>query len=185
VTALMGALNTMCHVRETRSWLRRQLIAILVTVGIGVLIVIALGLLVIGPLAGHWLASHFDLGAEFAVAWNLARWFGAGVLVMFVWAILYRFLPNTDAPFHMFTPGAVVGVIVWLAMSYGFGIYLSHFGHFEATYGALGSAIIFLTWLWLSNIALLGGAAINATLAELREHALPASDPGETSHAHA
>ncbi len=89
---------------------------------------------------------------------------------MIVWAVLYKFLPNTNAPFRIFTPGAVVGVLLWLGISAGFGLYLDHFNSYEATYGALGGGIIFLTWLWLSNIALLFGAEVNDVLADFRRH---------------
>jgi membrane protein len=166
--ALSGALNAIFNKQETRSWVRRQLTAIAVTLAVALLIVIALALLVGGPIVGHWLVDRFGLGTAFDVAWNIGRWLGAGVLVMVVWATLYKFLPNTDAPFRIFTPGAIIGVVLWLGMSAGFGLYLGHFNSYEATYGALGTGIIFLTWLWLSNIALLLGAQINDVLAELR-----------------
>jgi len=118
--------------------------------------------------------------------WNIGRWIGAGVLVMVVWAMLYKVLPNTDAPFRIFTPGAVVGVALWLGISYAFGVYLDHFNSYEATYGALGGAIIFLTWLWLSNVALLFGAEINDVLADLRKDSSAAArqlaDTHEATH---
>ena len=98
----------------------------------------------------------------------IVRWAGAGLLVMFLWALIYRILPNTKAPFRIFTPGAFVGVLLWLGISYAFGLYLANFGSYEATYGALGGAVIFLTWLWLSNIAILFGAEINVVLADVR-----------------
>lgn len=181
--ALAGALNTMFSKKETRPWWKRQLIAIGMTVAVAVLVVVALGLLVIGPIAGHWVADRFGLGAAFDVAWGIGRWIGAGLLVMVVWAMLYKFLPNTDAPFRIFTPGAVVGVVLWLGISLLFGFYLEHFNNYEATYGALGAGIIFLTWLWLSNIAILFGAEINDVLADFRKHesaaAAKLSDPNE------
>ena len=175
-TALGTALNAIFNKPETRSFLRRQAIAIAVTFGIAILIVIALGLLVIGPLIGHHLADRLGLGAAFDMAWVIGRWVGAGLLVMFVWAVVYKLLPDTDAPFRIFTPGAIVGVLLWLGISYLFGLYLGHFGSYEATYGALGGAIIFLTWLWLSNIALLFGAEINDVLADFRAHEREAAD---------
>ena len=168
--ALGGALNTMFKKKETRSWIRRQLIAIAVTVGVAAIIIIALALLVAGPIVGHWAADRFGLGDAFDVAWGIARWLGAGVLVMLVWAILYKFLPNTKAPFRIFTPGAAIGVMLWLGISALFGLYLGHFDSYEATYGALGAGIIFLTWLWLSNMALLFGAEINDVLADFRKN---------------
>ena len=80
----------------------------------------------------------------FDIAWGIGRWIGAGLLVMLVWAILYRFLPDTDAPFRVLTPGAVVGVVLWIGISLLFGLYLSYFNSYDATYGALGSAIVTL-----------------------------------------
>jgi membrane protein len=173
--ALSVALNTMFSKKETRPWWKRQLIAIAVTAGVAVLVVLALGLLVVGPVAGHWVADRFGLGGAFDVAWGIGRWFGAAFLVMFVWAVIYKFLPNTDAPFRIFTPGAVVGVLLWVGISLLFSLYLTHFNSYEATYGALGAAIIFLTWLWLSNIAILFGAEINDVLADFRKHENPAA----------
>jgi membrane protein len=169
-SSLSGALNTIYNKKETRGYIRRQLTAIGVTLGVAVLIVIALGLLVVGPALGHYLADRFGLGDAFDTAWGIGRWVGAGLLVMLVWAVLYKFLPNTDAPFRIFTPGAIVGVILWLGVSAVFGLYLSHFNSYEATYGTLGGAIIFLTWLWLSNMALLFGAELNDVLADFRKH---------------
>lgn len=172
---LMTALNTIFNKKETRSWIRRQLIAIAVTLGVAILVVVALGLLVAGPYLGHLIGDRFGLGDAFDVAWGIGRWIGAGVLVMLVWAVVYKFLANTDAPFRVFTPGAAIGVIAWLGISAAFGLYLSHFNSYEATYGTLGGAIIFLTWLWLSNIALLVGAEINDVRADMRAHKDPAA----------
>jgi membrane protein len=174
-SSLMGALNAMFNKRETRPWWRRQVIAIAVTLGMAVLAVVALSLLVVGPLAGHWLADRFGLGGAFDLVWDVVRWLGAGLLIMVVWAVLYKFLPDTDAPFRIFTPGAVIGVLLWLGISDGFGVYLGHVNTYAATYGALGGGIIFLTWLWLSSIALLFGAEINDVLADIRKDTSPAA----------
>jgi membrane protein len=167
--ALSGALNAMFNKQETRPWWKRQVIAIAMTVAVAILVIFALALLVAGPIVGHWAADRFGLGDAFDVAWGIGRWLGAYVLVMVVWALVYKFLPNTDAPFRIFTPGAAIGVALWLGVSVLFGLYLGHFNSYEATYGTLGGAIIFLTWLWLSNMALLLGAVINDVLADLRK----------------
>jgi membrane protein len=169
-SALSTALGTIYTKPETRSWVRRQLIAVAATLVIAVLVIAALSLLVVGPWIGHWAIDRFGLGATFDTWWRIGRWIGAGVLVMFVWALAYKWLPNTEAPFHVFTPGAIVGVLAWLGMSALFGLYLQHFNSFETTYGTLGGAIIFLLWLWLSNIMILAGAEINDVLADMRAH---------------
>jgi membrane protein len=165
-----NALNRMFQKCETRSWIRRAILAIIVTLVVAVLSIVALGLLVVGPVAGHAIADRFGLGAQFDVLWGIARWLGAGLLIMLVWAILYKFLPDTEAPFRVFTPGACIGVIMWIAVCKLFSIYLDHWGDYEETYGTLATMIVFLTWLWLSNLALLLGAEINDVLADFRKH---------------
>lgn len=181
-SSMMGALNAMFNKKETRPWWKRQLIAIAVTFGVAIMMVVALALLVVGPAAGHWLTDRFGLSAAFDAAWDIGRWVGAGVLVMVVFAVLYKFLPNTNAPFRIFTPGAITGVLLWLGISAGFSTYLGHFNSYETTYGALGGGIIFLTWLWLSNIALLFGAEINDVLADIRKHRSPAAAQLASEH---
>lgn len=166
--ALARALNAMLGVEETRPWWRRQATSIGLTLAVAAIVIAALGLLVLGPAAGHFVADRFGLGAAFDVAWGVARWIGAGALMMFVWALVYRYLPNARASIHVFTVGAVAGVVLWLAVSYAFGIYLAHFASYETTYGALGGIIIFLTWLWITSMAILLGAEINQTLARRR-----------------
>lgn len=178
--SMMTALNAIYDKQETRSWIKRQLIAVAITLGVAVLVVLALGLLVAGPYVGHLLADRFGLGSAFDIAWGVGRWIGAGVLVMIVWALCYKFLADTDAPFRIFTPGAIAGVLLWLGISALFGIYLGHFNSYEATYGTLGGAIIFLTWLWLSNVAILFGAELNDVIADFRRR----EDPGAAKLAH-
>jgi membrane protein len=167
-SGLMLTLNRLFGTTETRSWLRRQAIAVALTIGVAVLLVIALGLLVVGPTLGHVVANRLGFGGAFHLIWGAGRWLGAGLLVMVVWALAYRFLPDTDAPFRIFTPGTLVGVGLWLGISRLFGLYLDHLASYASIYGALGTAVIFLTWLWLSSIALLLGAEINVVLARSR-----------------
>ncbi|HEY0192320.1 MAG TPA: YihY/virulence factor BrkB family protein [Kofleriaceae bacterium] len=168
MNSLMGALNAMFNTTETRPWWKRQVIAISMTLGVTSVVIAALGLLVVGPLVGHWIVDRFGLGGVFDWLWAIGHWVGAGILVLFVWAALYKFLPNTDKPFKLFSFGAVTAVILWLVISFGFGFYLSHFNSYSNTYGALGGGIIFLTWLWLSAISLLFGAEINDVIDHMR-----------------
>lgn len=167
-SGLMLTLNRLFGTVERRSWLHRQVIAIALTVGVAVLLVLALGLLVAGPMLGHVVADRLGLGSLFNIGWTVVRWTAAGLLVMVVWALAFRLLPDTDARFRIFTPGAIVGVVLWLVISQLFGLYLDHVASYGAIYGALGSVVIFLTWLWLSSMSLLFAAEVNAVLADLR-----------------
>jgi membrane protein len=167
-SGLMLALDKLFGRIETRSWLHRQLIAVALTLALAILLALALGLLVAGPILGRIVESRFGLGNAFEIGWTIGQWCAAGLLVMVVWALAYRFLPDTDEPFRIFTPGAAVSVALWLAISRLFGVGLDHFGSYSPIYGALGGSVIFLTWLWLSSMSLLLGAEINLVLAEVR-----------------
>ncbi len=151
-SGLMFALNRLFRRVETRSWLRRQAITLAVTVGVAALLMIALGLLVVGPLIGGVAANRLGLGSVFEIGWTVGRWIAAALLVMVVWALVFRFLPDTNAPLRIFTPGALVSVVLWLLISRLFGLYLDRFASFSSIYGALASAVILLSWLWLSSM---------------------------------
>ena len=182
-SALTLALNQVFEKRETRPWWKRQLRAIAVTVGVAMLILFALAVIVIVPLGAHGLLDRVGGGATFDAVWSVLQWLIAGIAMMTMWATLYRFLPDTDAPFRVFTPGAAIGVLLWLGICWLFGLYLDNFSSYEATYGALGGVIIFVTWVWLSNLVFLLGAVINDVLAAMRagtsEAARILDDPNE------
>src|SRR5262245_56613596 len=99
---------------------------------------------------------------------------------MVVWAIAYHFLPDTKRPFRLFTVGSFVRIAMWIVVRLGFNCYLTRFGSYETTYGTLGGAIVFLTWLCLSNIALLVGAEVDDVLSTMRREKAEASLADET-----
>lgn len=167
--ALQTALNEIHEVKETRSWLRAQVTAVAVTLLVSVLILVALALLTVGPAVGHFIVDRFGLGAVFDWVYSIGRWLAAALLIMFVWACLYYFLPNIKRRFRWVTPGAIVGVILWLIASRGFILYTDSFGNYDKTYGTLGGVIVFLTWLWLSCMALLIGGEIDDAIDEVRK----------------
>jgi membrane protein len=162
--SLGRALNRVFDSEETRPWWKVQLIGVSMTLLVAALLITALGLLVVGPVVGSYLMNQFGLGGFFDVVWTIARWLGAALLVMLIWALLYRYLPDTEEPVRVFTPGAAVGVILWIGISLLFALWVSNFGDYDQTYGALGTVMVFLSWLWLSNIAMLAGAEINDVL---------------------
>lgn len=183
-SGLTTALNRVFGKRETRPFLRRQLRAIVVTALVAVIVVVALGAFVIAPQLGARLAARLELQSDtFDTAWWIARWIGAGALATLLWSLLYQTLPDTNAPLRVFTPGALVGVVLWILVSRGLTLFVEYISDFEGSYGAFASVIIVLLWLWLSNLTLLVGAEISAVIASMRSEASPAaaalSDPTE------
>jgi membrane protein len=163
ITSVMGALNRCYDVKEGRPWWKVRLIAILMTLVAGALaLVAALGVVAVPPVAG-WIGG--PLGT--AILW--LRLPAAGVVMMFLWALLYYVLPDVEQRFKFITPGSVMGVVVWVIASVGFSQYVSHFGSYDKTYGSLGGVIVLLLWMWLSSLVLIGGAEVNAFV----EHVSP------------
>lgn len=161
--SLSRALNNVFDVHETRPFWRVQLTGIVMTVVIAGIVIGALAMLSLGPVVTVWMREH-GAGRAFQATWLVLRWLGAGVVIMVIWALLFRFLPNTTRPLHVFTPGAVIGVVLWVLASVCFALYVKNFGKYDRTYGTLGAIIVFLTWLWLTNLAMLAGAEVNDVL---------------------
>jgi membrane protein len=100
--------------------------------------------------------------------WSVVRWPAAVVVAMTAFAFVYWTAPNRrGARFRLVSAGAAVAVAIWLAASAGFFLYVQNFGSYNATYGAFAGAVILLVWLWLTNVALLFGAEIDAVRAEV------------------
>ncbi|MBJ6764843.1 YihY/virulence factor BrkB family protein [Myxococcaceae bacterium JPH2] len=159
VVSLIEALNTAYGVTEGRPRWKVYGIALGMMLAAAILAVLA-GLITVAAPA---------LAARFGPPWTtLVGWLRlpiAALLMMMLWATLYSVLPDARQRFKLITPGSVVGVLVWLAASLGFSFYVSHFSTFGITYGALGGIIVLLLWMWISSLALVLGAEINAVLA--------------------
>jgi membrane protein len=179
ISALITALNRCYDVAEQRPWWKVKGLAILMTILSGILaLVAALVAVAIAPLADV-------IGGPIGMAIGWLRLPIAGLVMMFLWALLYYALPDVEQSFKFITPGSVIGVVVWVLASWLFSIYVSHFGSYDKTYGSLGGVIVLLLWMWLSTLVLLVGAEINAVIEHRspegkREGAKRQSDTGTT-----
>jgi membrane protein len=172
---LMRALNRCYEARETRSFPRRWGLAIAATILTGVTGIAAIVVTFAGPL----IAAHVDGRYALWIRW--ARVPVAALLATTLWAFLYWALPNTRARFRLFTPGAVLGALLWVAASLALNTYVRWSRSYEVTYGALGGVVMILVWMWLSAAAILVGAEINKIvgdrpLAERRRAAATVND---------
>ncbi len=177
VGAFMRASNAIYERDEGRPfWKLRpiQLVVTLILVLMAALVVLAL--ILTGPVA-EAIGSAVGLGDTAVTVWNIAKWPVMLVVVMLMLAILYWSAPNAKiAGFRWVSPGSVVAVALWIVASAGFAVYVANFGSYDKTYGALGGVIVFLVWMWITNIAVLLGAELNAETERARE--LEAGVPG-------
>ena len=155
VATLMETLNRCYGVRESRSFWRRWGLAVLATFIGGIFLLLAIGLAFVGPLV----AAH--VGGQLGDAVRWARLPLAALLIAVLWAFVYWALPNAATRFRLFTPGALVGALLWIGASVALGAYVRWSRSYEVTYGALGGVIVMLLWMWLSASAVLIGAEIN------------------------
>jgi len=161
-SAIVTALNIAYEVKESRSFIRTSLLSFAMT--LGAMVVLFTGAGAISAMA--WI-DHL-LPAASPVLHDLVQilfWAGAALLVSLGVALIYRYGPNRpDAPWRWVTPGSALATLLWVAASFGFGLYVSRFGNYNATYGSLGGVIVFLTWLYLSAYILLLGGELNSEL---------------------
>jgi len=179
VGAFMRAANVIYEVEEGRSFVKLRPLQMLVTLVLVLLLAMVLVALVLtGPLA-EAVGSAVGLSAAAVTAWDIAKWPVLLAVVVMMITLLYYASPNAKlGGIKSIVPGAVLAIVVWLIASAGFAFYVANFGSYNATYGALGGAVIFLIWLWLSNVAILLGAELNAERERSRqiEHGAPGAE---------
>lgn len=175
VTALYGttgaleaarrALNVVFEADGGRSFLRRKTLDVASTVVLMVLVLSSLVMVFVGGRLAEDLLGFIGLGSTAAQIWSIARWPGALAVAMLVFAFVYYVTPDVrQRAFRWVTPGAVVGVLLWLVGSLGFSAFVSQIANVGALYGAFAGAIVLVAWLWLTNAALLLGAELNAEI---------------------
>jgi membrane protein len=170
VAAFMRASNAIYDVGEGRPiWKTLPTRVVTTLVLLLMLGLVAVGVTFTGGLARQ-AGNVLGLGSSAVQAWDIAKWPVILIVVMTMFAILYWASPNVRHPkFRWITPGSVAAVLLWIVASAGFALYVASFASYNKTYGALGGVIIFLVWLWISNIAVLLGAELNAEVERGRQ----------------
>jgi membrane protein len=165
VAAFMRASNQIYDIEEGRPLWKTLPLRVGLTVLLLALVVIsALAVVLTGGIAKE-VGSILNLGDTAVSVWNIAKWPVLLLVVSFMFAVLYWAAPNVKHPgFRWLSPGGILAVVGWLIASGAFAFYVSNFGSYNKTYGTLGGVIVFLVWLWLSNIMVLLGAELNAEL---------------------
>jgi membrane protein len=170
VAAFMRASNAIYEVEEGRPiWKTLPTRVGTTLVLLLMLAVVAIGVTLTGGLARQ-VGNLIGVGGTAVDVWNIAKWPVILVIAMTMFAFLYWAAPNVKQPgFRWISPGSVLGVLLWILASAAFAFYVAQFASYNKTYGALGGVIVFLVWLWISNIAVLLGAEFNAELERGRQ----------------
>ena len=163
-SSMMEALNVAYDVPESRPFWKTRPLAIGLTFLIGILLVIALALMLVGPNFGGWLAAKVGLGSVFIAVWPYLRWSIAIAFAVLAIELIYFLAPNVRQRFRRTLPGAALAVACWLLLSWALGIYFQHFTNLNKTYGTLAAAIALMVWLYWTAFAILLGGEINADL---------------------
>lgn len=178
VGAFSRAMNRIYQIEEGRPiWKLRPVMLLLTLVTVVLTALVAVALVLTGPAASA-VGSAIGLGSTAVTVWNIAKWPVLLLVVITIVALLYYVTPNVQQPkFRWISLGAVLAILTWIIASVAFGFYVANFSSYDKTYGSLAGVIVFLLWLWITNLALLFGAELDAELERGRE--LQAGLPAE------
>jgi membrane protein len=176
MVSIISTLNAAYDITEGRPLWRVRVLAILLTVGIALFILVSIALVLAGPALAEHLANSMHLGPAFKWASWILQWPIVFALVATGIGTVYYFAPDAEQDWIWITPGSVIATLLWVIASLGLKLYIAYFGNYNETYGTLGGFIVLLTWFYLSGLAILIGAEVNAEI----EHASPyGKDVGE------
>ena len=165
-SAAIEALNVAYDVEDDRPFWKTRPLALALAFITGILLLVALATMIVGPRFGEWLAARVHLSRLFILLWPYLHWTIAVGFTVLAVEVLYFLAPNVKQRFLATLPGAVLAVGCWIGLSYLLGIYFRHFANFNKTYGSLGAAIALMVWLYWTGFAMLVGAELNAELAK-------------------
>jgi membrane protein len=176
VNAIIDTLNEAYDIREARPWWKVKALAVGLTLALALFIVVSFALVLVGPTLAEKVAAWAHMGPAFTWTWKIVQWPIVFVLVSLAMAIVYYYAPDAEQEWIWITPGSIVATALWLLTSIGFKFYVANFTSYNATYGAIGGVIVLMLWFYVSALAVLIGAELNAEI----EHASPyGKDPGE------
>jgi membrane protein len=174
--SIISALNRAYDIDEGRPWWKVRLIAIGLTVALAVFVLASFALVVAGPSLADAAAGALGLGTAFSWTWAILQWPVAFTLICVAVGLVYYFGPDAEQEWVWVSPGAVLATGLWLLASLLFRLYAVSFGNYQVTYGTLGGVVVLMLWMYMTGLAIVIGAEVNAEI----EHASPwGKDPGE------
>ena len=167
--AIIKGINKAYKFKETRSFIKRTIISMVGILMLAIIIILALGMLVFGDVIGQYLENILPFYNVILTLWNLFRYIFIIVLMVFIFAAIYRSAPAKRLMWREVMPGAIFSTIGWICTSYGFSFYINNFGNYSRFYGSLGAVFILMTWLFLISMIFIFGVEINCVLEQIKE----------------
>jgi membrane protein len=164
MVSVIDAMNRAYDIDESRSWLKRRVVAIALTIGLALFILTSFGLIVAGPWLADFLGRQLGLAPAFALAWKILQWPVVFLLASTGFGLVYYSAPDADQEWVWITPGALTATILWFLASLAFRFYVVNFGNYEEAYGTLGAIILTLLWFYITALAMVIGAELNAEI---------------------
>lgn len=165
ISSMISTLNGVYRVRESRSWLRIRVTALVLTISISILLLTALFILLAGGRLVDWIGLKLSLASTIVILWKGMQWLAAALFaILSFWMIYYCGPSPGNRHWYSGIPGSIFGAFLWLAASAGFRVYLHFFDTYTATYASLGAVMILLVWLYVTGLAFLVGGELNAEI---------------------
>jgi membrane protein len=162
LSAIVTAFNKAYNVKESRSFIVSRAMAVLLTIGMIVVIIVAIVLPVFGKGIGLFLFSKFGFSNQFLNLWNALRWVISAVILFLIFTALYWIAPNIKLKCRSVFPGAGFSTVGWIVSSFALSFYVGNFGHYSIAYGSIGAIIVLMIWLYITAFIIILGGEINA-----------------------
>ena len=170
IDSIRIALNGVYNLTEDRAWWKTKLISLAMTLGLGVLVTLALGIVLYGSRFTMLILDSLHLPIESPIVLQILQFIIAAVVLLLIFGLIYNYLPrHKKYKWVWVSPGAFIGIALWLLLSFSFRVYLSYFNSYDKTYGSLGAVMILMLWLYLTALVILIGGAVNAVLQEFTD----------------
>jgi len=169
MVAIISAMNKAYDIEESRPWWKVRIIAILLTVGLALFVVLSFGLIIGGPQLADWLAGKYALGSVFVWTWKILQWPAAFALVVSGIGLIYYFAPDAEQDWAWITPGSLVAAVLWFLGSLALRYYVVNFGSYQSTYGTVTGVMLLLLWFYLTGLVVVLGAEVSAEIERASE----------------
>lgn len=166
--AVIKGVNKAYNLKETRSFFKRSLISMLSVLALAITLLLALGMLVFGRVIGEYLQNVVPFYKIIVILWNIFRYAFVFILMIFIFAAIYRVAPSKRLKWREVIPGAIFSTIGWIALSFVFSFYINNFRNYSRFYGSLGAVFILMTWLFLVSMIFIIGVEINCVITETK-----------------